>query len=77
MKKSQFTDNQILTIRKEAAAGIRVPDLYRTHGMSDAKFYKWRAKFRGTDAAMVKRIKELEEDVCRRKAQRRAPAGNT
>ena len=62
MKRSKFTDSQIIAILKEAESGIRVPDLCRTHGMSDASFYKWRAKFGGMDASMMKRMKELEEE---------------
>ena len=62
MKKSRFTDSQIIAIRKEAESGVRVAGLYRTHGMSDATFYKWRAKFGGMDASMMKRMKELEEE---------------
>ena len=62
MKRSRFTDSQIIAILKEAESGIRVPDLCREHGMSDATFYKWRAKFGGMDASMMKRMKELEEE---------------
>ena len=62
MKRSRFTDSQIIAILKESEAGARVPDLCRTHGMSDATFYKWRAKFGGMDASMMKRLKELEEE---------------
>jgi putative transposase len=62
MKKSRFTDSQILAILKEAESGVKVPDLCRTHGMSDATFFKWRAKFGGMDASMMKRMKELEEE---------------
>ena len=62
MKKSRFTDSQIIAILKEAESGVRVPDLCRTHGMSDATFYKWRAKFGGMDASLMKRMKELEEE---------------
>ena len=62
MKRSKFTDSHIIAILKEAESGIRVPDLCRTHGMSDATFYKWRAKFGGMDASMMKRMKELEEE---------------
>ena len=62
MKRSKFTDSQIIAILKEAESGIRVPDLCRAHGMSDATFYKWRAKFGGMDASMMKRMKELEEE---------------
>ena len=62
MKKSRFTDSQIIAILKEAESGVRVADLCCTHGMSDATFYKWRAKFGGMDASMMKRMKELEEE---------------
>ncbi len=62
MKRSRFTDSQIIAILKEAESGIRVADLCREHGVSDATFYKWRAKFGGMDASMMKRMKELEEE---------------
>ena len=62
MKKSRFTDNQIIAILKEAESGVRVPELCREYGMSDATFYKWRAKFGGMDASMMKRMKELEDE---------------
>jgi len=62
MKRSKFTDSQIIAILKEAESGVRVPDLCRNHGMSDSTFYKWRAKFGGMDASMMKRMKELEEE---------------
>ena len=51
MKKSRFTDSHILAILKEAEAGVKVPDLCRNHGMSDATFYKWRAKVGGMDSS--------------------------
>lgn len=62
MKKSRFTDSQIMAILKEAESGVKVPDLCRKHGMSDATFYKWRAKYGGMDMSMMKRMKELEEE---------------
>ena len=62
MRKSRFTDSQILAILKQAESGIPVAELCREHGMSDATFYKWRAKFGGMDASMMKRMKELEEE---------------
>ena len=62
MRKSRFTDSQILAILKQNEAGVPVPDLCREHGMSSALFYKWRAKFGGMDASLMKRMKELEEE---------------
>jgi putative transposase len=62
MKKSRFSDSAIIAILKQAEAGSRVADLCREHGMSDATFYKWRAKFGGMDVSMMTRMKELEEE---------------
>ena len=62
MKKSRYTDSQIIAILKQAEAGTPVPELFREHGMSDATFYKWRSKFGGMDASLMKRMKELEEE---------------
>jgi len=62
MKKSRFTDSQILTILKQAEAGSPVPELCREHGISSATFYKWRSKFGGMDASLMARMKELEDE---------------
>ncbi len=62
MKKSRYSDSQILAILKQAEGGIPVPQLCREHGMSSATFYKWRAKYGGMDASMMARLKELEEE---------------
>ena len=62
MKKSRYTDNQILAILKQAEVGTPVPELCREHGMSSAAFYKWRAKFGGMDTSMMARMKELEDE---------------
>lgn len=62
MKKSRYSDSQILGILKQAEAGTPVPELCREHGMSSASFYKWRAKFGGMDASMMSRLKELEAE---------------
>lgn len=62
MKKSRYTDSQILAILKQNESGISVPDLCREHGMSSATFYKWRAKYGGMDASLMKRMKELEAE---------------
>lgn len=62
MKTSRFTESQIIQILKQAEAGSPVPELCREHGMSNATFYKWRAKYGGMDASMMARMKELEEE---------------
>lgn len=62
MKKSRFSDSQIMAILKQAESGVPVPELCREHGMSSASFYKWRAKFGGMDTSMIKRMKELEDE---------------
>jgi len=62
MKKSRYTDSQIMAILKQSEAGTPVPELCREHGMSSATFYKWRAKFGGMDASLMARMKELEEE---------------
>lgn len=62
MHKSRYTDSQILVILKQNENGVAVPELCREHGMSSAQFYKWRAKFGGMDASMMKRLKELEDE---------------
>ncbi len=62
MKKSRYTDSQILSILKQAEAGTPVPELCREHGMSNASFYKWRAEYGGMDASLMARLKELEDE---------------
>ena len=65
MKKSRFTDSQILDAIKRAEAGLAVPDLCRELGISTATFYKWRAKYGGMDVSMMARMKELEAENAR------------
>lgn len=62
MKRSKFTDSQIMDALKRVEAGIAVPDLCREFGISSATFYKWRAKYGGMDTSMMARMKELEEE---------------
>ena len=67
MKKSRYSDSQILKILNQAESGIPVSALCREHGMSSALFYKWRSKFSGMDASLMARMKELESENSRLK----------
>jgi putative transposase len=62
MKKSKFSDSQILGILKQAEGGVPIADLCREHGISTATFYNWRSKYCGMDASLMARMKELEEE---------------
>ena len=62
MKKSRFTDSQIMDALKRSEAGLAVPEVCRELGISSATFYKWRAKFGGMDVSMMTRMKELEDE---------------
>ena len=62
MKKSRFSEHQILQVLKQAEAGTPVAELCREHGISSATFYNWRAKYGGMDASMMARMKELEAE---------------
>lgn len=62
MKKSRFTNSQIISILNQAEASTPVPELCREHGMSSATFYKWRAKYGGMDVSLMSRLKELEAE---------------
>ena len=62
MKKSRFTDSQIMAALKRVEAGLPVPEICRELGISSATFYKWRAKYGGMDASLMKRMKELEDE---------------
>lgn len=67
MKKSKFTDSQIMEALKRVEAGLSVPEICRELGISSATFYKWRAKFGGMDVSMITRLKELEAENTRLK----------
>ncbi len=62
MKRSRFSDEQIIGILKEHQAGMTAAELCRRHGISDATFYKWRSKFGGMEVSEAKRLKALEDE---------------
>lgn len=67
MKKTRFTETQILSILAEADAGRKVAEVCRKHGISDATFYNWKSKYGGMSASELKRMKELEHELSRLK----------
>ena len=62
MKKTRYSEEQIVSILKEGEAGVSVADLCRKYGMSDATYYNWKAKYAGMAVSDVKRLKQLEEE---------------
>jgi putative transposase len=62
MKKSRYTETQIVKILKEVEAGRKVNEVCREYGISDATYYNWKSKYGGMEASDVKRLKELEEE---------------
>lgn len=62
MRKSKFSETQIVSILKDAESGVPVADLLRKHGVSKATFFKWRSKYGGATVADVKRLRELEAE---------------
>lgn len=67
MKRSRFSEEQIISILKQAEAGVKVTDLCRQNGISDVTFYKWRSKYGGMEVSDAKRLRQLEEENARLK----------
>jgi putative transposase len=67
MKKSRFTEERIIAILKQAEAGVKVAELVRRHGISEATFYNWKARYGGLDVSQLRRLKELEAENARLK----------
>ena len=61
MKKSKFSESQIVTILKEAEAGVSLEDLVRQHGFSKASFYKWKGKYSGISVSELKRLERVKQ----------------
>ena len=67
MKRSRFSETQIIKILKEAETGLAIEELSRQHGFSKSSFYKWKARYGGLDVSQLKRLKELEYENSRLK----------
>ena len=67
MKRSRFSEEQIIGILREREAGVSVADLCRKHGVSDASIYNWKARFGGMDVSEARRLKALEDENTRLK----------
>ena len=68
MKKSRYTEEQIIAILKQHEAGVKTADLCREHGISDATFYNWKAKYGGLEVSEAQRLRQMEDENRRLKA---------
>ncbi len=68
MKKTRFSETQIVAILKEADSGMLIKDICRKHGISDATYYNWKAKYGGMEASDLKKMKELEQELSKFKS---------
>ena len=62
MKRSRFSEEQIITILKQAEGGLAIPELLRQHGISAGTFYRWKSKYGGLELSEAKRLKQLEDE---------------
>ena len=67
MKRTRFTDEQIIAVLREQEAGAKTADVCRKHGVSQATFYKWKAKYGGLEVSEARRLKALEDENARLK----------
>lgn len=63
MKRTRFTETQIVAVLKEADSGVPVKDICRKHGISDATYYNWKSKYGGMEASDLKKLKDLEREL--------------